>query len=471
MILRKFLFFTILIISLSLINANVILSNLKISDGLNGFAPENLSSFDIFGSAIANIGDLDNDGVIDIAVGAPSDENLESGEGAVYILFLNANGSVKNNLKISDGLNGFAPENLNSSDTFGSAIANIGDLDNDGIIDIAVGASNDENLESNEGAVYILFLNANGSVKNNTKISDGLNGFTPVGLDAGDQFGSSIANIGDLDNDGVIDIVVGAPSDENLESSEGAVYILFLNTDGSVKNNTKISDGLNGFVPVGLGNSDDFGSSIANIGDLNNDGVTDIVVGAPSDENGQSSEGAAYILFLNTNGSVKNNTKISDGLNGFTPSALDFNDFFGDDVELLGDINGDNIQDIIIGANNDESSSGGIYIIELETNGSVKNHTRIINGLEGFSAPSLSSADFGLSIVNLGDLNGNGKIDLMVGAPLDEYLESGEGAIHFLGTNYSLTTSQTSPSISSLFPIQGTKSIFFSLLIIFYFFI
>jgi len=111
-----------------------------------------------FGSSVANLGDLDGDGVIDLAVGADQDENGEASEGALYILFMHTNGSVNTSVKISDGLEGFNPSALNASDFFGSSVANLGDLDGDGIIDLAVGARFDENSEAGEGAVYILSL-------------------------------------------------------------------------------------------------------------------------------------------------------------------------------------------------------------------------------------------------------------------------------------------------------------------------
>ena len=81
-------------------------------------------------------------------------------------------------------------------------------------------------LTGGSGGVRVV---GNGSVKSNTKISDGLNGFNPSGLDGSDQFGSSVSSIGDLNGDGIIDLAVGAQTDENTQADEGAVYILFMN--------------------------------------------------------------------------------------------------------------------------------------------------------------------------------------------------------------------------------------------------
>ena len=114
-------------------------------------------------------------------------------------------------------------------------------MNNDGINDIAVGAYADDDGSTgnnNRGAVYILFLNTDGTVSDYQKISDTEGGFTAT-LNDSDNFGVSIASIGDLNNDGVNDIAVGAWFDDDGSTGDndrGAVYILFLNTDGPVSN-------------------------------------------------------------------------------------------------------------------------------------------------------------------------------------------------------------------------------------------
>ncbi len=363
-------------------------SHTKISDGLAGFHPIGLDAFDTFGSAVTTIGDLDGNGVVDLAVGAPLDENGESAEGAVYVLMMNDNGTVKDHVKISDGLAGFTPAALNLFDQFGGAVAGIGDLDGDGIPDLAVGASQDSNFQAAEGAVYVLFLNSDGTVKRHTKISDGLAGFTPSGLDGDDHFGSSLVGLGDLDGDGVVDLAVGASEDERSGSGEGAVYVLMLNRDGSVKTHIKISDGLSGFSPTGLDDNDQFGISLANLGDVDGDGVVDLAVGAQNDEGSEFSEGAVYVLLLHHVGTVKSHVKISDGLSNFHPSSLESLDYFGSSVAGLGDLDGDGVNDLVVGATGDEAgdpSEGAIYLLLLNDDGTVKRHAKIGDGLAGLN--------------------------------------------------------------------------------------
>ena len=132
------------------------------------------------------------------------------------------------------------------------------------------------------GAVHIMFMNTDGSVDSTVEINDSTtNGPT---LTNGDQFGISVANIGDLDGDGVNDLAVGAPLDNEGGADRGAVHIIFMNTDGSVDSTVEINDSTtNG--PT-LANDDQFGMSVANIGDLDGDGVNDLAVGANGDDGG-----------------------------------------------------------------------------------------------------------------------------------------------------------------------------------------
>ncbi len=121
-------------------------------------------------------------------------------------------GWVLSHQKISDtegGFNGI----MDNSDGFGISVASLGDLDGDGGADLAVGAFSDDG-GVRRGAVWVLFLNLDGTVKSHQKISDTQGGFTGV-LDDGDWFGSSVAALGDLDGDGVIDLAVGAIFDDD----------------------------------------------------------------------------------------------------------------------------------------------------------------------------------------------------------------------------------------------------------------
>ncbi|MCP3913543.1 MAG: DNRLRE domain-containing protein, partial [Actinomycetia bacterium] len=119
---------------------------------------------------------------------------------------------------------------------------------------------------------------ADGTVAAEQKISDTAGGLTAI-LDNTDYFGRSTASIGDLDGDGIVDIAVGAPADDDGGTGRGAVYVLFLNADGTVKAEQKISS-VTGGLTGPLDDADYFGRSVAGMGDLDGDGTVDIAVGA-----------------------------------------------------------------------------------------------------------------------------------------------------------------------------------------------
>ena len=171
----------------------------------------------------------------------------------------------------------------------------MGDLDGDDVPDLAVGARFDDDGGAFRGAVWVLFLNPNGTVKSHQKISDTTGGFAGT-LDDGDIFGNSLTSLDDLDGDGVPDLAVGAALDDDGGAFRGAVWVLFLRTNGIVKFHQKISDEAGGFKGT-LDDSDEFGWSLTSLGDLNGDGVPDLVVGAVGDDDG-GPRGAVWVLLM-----------------------------------------------------------------------------------------------------------------------------------------------------------------------------
>jgi hypothetical protein len=317
---------------------------------------------------------------------------------------------------------------LADSDSFGTSVANVGDLDGDGVTDMAVGASGDDTNGTDRGAAHILFLNANGTVKSSTKIASGTGGGPTLANE--DFFGISVANVGDLDGDGVADLAVGATGDDTNGTDRGAVHILFLNASGTVKSSTKIASGTGG-GPT-LANDDLFGISVANVGDLDGDGVADLTVGARGDDTGGTDRGAVHILFLNASGTVKSSTKIASGTGG-GPTLADY-DLFGSSVANVGDLDGDGVADLAVGARGDGANRGAVHILFLNASGTVKSSTKIASGTGG--GPALANFDrFGISVANVGDLDGDGVTDLAVGAFGDGTGGASRGAVHILFLN------------------------------------
>ncbi|MEK9699865.1 MAG: integrin alpha, partial [Candidatus Poseidoniales archaeon] len=188
---------------------------------------------DNFGQDVTAIGDLDGDGVTDLIVGNPR-ATYGCGScqyGSIYVLLMNSNGSVKSSNILWFRSSG-APT-LSQSDAFGWGVEKIGTRQ------VAVGAPGDDAGGGNRGAIHILNLSTSGGISSTSEINDNTsNGPT---LSDGDQFGYAIANMGDLDGDGVRDLAVGAPFDDGSQSDTGAVHILFMNSNNSVKSTVQIN--------------------------------------------------------------------------------------------------------------------------------------------------------------------------------------------------------------------------------------
>lgn len=394
----------------------------KVSE-VTGVFPGGLDPNDQMGRAVIAAGDIDGDGNVDLVSGAIGDDDggvlgIDSDTGALWVHFLNANGSLKGNAKISMEAGGWTAH-LDTRDQLGRSLAALGDFDGDGIPDIAVGACRDDDGGNNHGAIYLLCLNRDGTVREQLKISDTQGNFQGV-LEDLDEFGRSIACLGDLDGNGVVDLAVGAIGDDDGGvDMKGAVWILFLQPDGTVLREQKISDTQGNFLGV-LGGGDLFGFALANLGDVDGDGVTDLAVGTPKDDDGGVRKGAVWVLFLRPDGTVKGFKKISDLANGY---GLKAGDEFGSAIAGLGDLDGDGIPDMAVGSILDDGAhkdQGAVWINFLNAAGGVKSKLKI-NDVSGNFLGNLADGDwFGASLASLPDLDGNGKVELAVGARFDD---------------------------------------------------
>ncbi len=432
-----------------------VLSFYKISSTQGGFTGV-LDDEDWF-CRVQYIGDINNDGVVDLAVGAGGDDDGGNNRGAVWILFMNNEGEVQSFQKISDTQGGFTG-GLSDMDEFGWYITPIGDLNNDGVLDIAVGAWGDDDGGLDCGAVWVLFLNLNGTVNSYQKISATQGGL--VGLTPNRVFGSTLTEIGDLNGDGVTDLAVGTPNYDNTGGLyRGCVWILFLNSNGTVNSQQLINE-VYGNFNVTLHDNDRFGKCIDLLGDLNGDGVNDIVVSSKYDDGGGLNRGAVYILFLNTDGTVNSYQKINDVEGGFT-GVLDDEDRFGYAVSSLGDLDGDDVTDIAVGAFNDDdggTNKGAVWILFLNQDGTVKSHQKI-SELDGDFTGTLDAYDwFGMVLSSMGDINDDGNIDLAVGVGQDDDGGFDRGAVYIL----SLCTGDLCVSDFSYTQMPGSTEVDFS---------
>ena len=397
------------------------------SGGFNG----NLDKGDQFGSAVADPGDLEADGVGDLAVGAPFDDDDGKDRGAVWMLFMDDNGRVDQEQKISSDAGDFAG-NLDDDDLFGSALAGIDDLDGDAAFDLAVGAPGDDENGPDRGGIWILFLDIEGRVRQEQKIAEGEGGFDGD-LDDDDRFGSAVAAIGDVNGDGITDLAVGAPNDDDGSNDAGAVWILFMRMDGTVDAWQKVSDS-EGSFGGSLDAEDHFGAAVAGIGDLDDDGIPDLVVGVPGGDKSGTDRGEVWVLFLDSEGKVRDEQRIADSDGGFEGALAD-DDSFGSAVANVGDLNGDGIPDLGVGAPNDDdgaANAGAIWILIMKTDGRVDAWQKVSGEAGEFNGNLEADDHFGAAIAGIGNINNSGLADLAVGAPGDDDGDTDQGAVWIL---------------------------------------
>jgi hypothetical protein len=371
----------------------------KIEEGSGGFFAT-LDAGERFSRDHDQAGDINGDGIIDLVVGARSDDDGATDAGAVYILFMNNDGTVQSNQKISAIQGGFT-DTLLANNFFGYGVAGIGDYDGDNIPDIAVSAPASANI-----ALYIIHLNNNGTVKSFVKNPN----IMAQGLSA----------VGDLNNDGRIDLVACDPRSNQGGIQRGAIQILFFDASSNVvpANSVHISSTQGGFG-TGLADNDQFGGrEVAMLGDIDNDGTLEMAVGAFMSDGGK---GAIWMLSLDSNNfNVVSKLKITEGMNGFADTLTTGSNpngtagaNLGHALSKVGDLNGDGVPDLMTGAN--QQNEGWGYILYLNQDKTVKTYTRINNIDGGFDLALSNEARFSRSISFIGDLRGDGTIAVNYG--------------------------------------------------------
>jgi len=399
-------------------------------DGSAGFVINGIdggganSSGDGSGGSVSSAGDINGDGFDDFIIGAArADPSGNTNAGESYVIFGSASGlGASFDLSMLDGTNGFFVSGINSGDRSGSSVSSAGDINGDGFADIIIGAESSNNIA---GESYIIFgSNAGFGASFNLSGLDGTNGFVINGIDPGDKSGVSVSAAGDINGDGIDDLIIGA---ENASPSgvnrAGESYVVF-GTDNGFGTNLQLSslNGTNGFVLTGIDESDSSGISVSSAGDINGDGFDDLIIGSRRADPNSSYSGESYIVFgSNAEFGASLDLSALDGGNGFVVNGIGFNDYSGGSVSSAGDINGDGFDDIIIGATQFgfyASENGEAYVVfGTASPFAATLELSSLNGTNGFAIKGIDFEDAaGSSVSSVGDINGDGFDDLIIGA-------------------------------------------------------
>ena len=252
----------------------------------------------------------------------------------------------------------------------GQSLALVGDHDGDGRPDLAIGIPGDNPSGPSSGAVFVT------SGPNSNKI------LNLIGRRPGDRFGAAVASAGDVDCDGVVDILVGAPGACVNGRSSGSAYVF----------SGRTAEVLIEFDGERAG--DAFGSSVAGAGDIDGDGVPEIIVGAPGARQAGFDSGSVRV-YSGADASIV-----------YTFHGTDAGDRFGCDVSGGGDHDADGVPDVVVGALQPRGGPG---------------YARVFSGRDASILYTFGGQEpgdaFGISVAALGDLDGDGGAEVLVGAP------------------------------------------------------
>jgi len=321
-------------------------------NGTNGFVLEG-GPGDQAGMSVSGGGDFNADGMDDLIVGGAEANSIAgSRTGSTYVVYGRVAGFAPIlPLQSLDGNNGFRLDGEAVDDFSGSSVSALGDMNGDGVDDLAIGAPRALNRA---GRSYVVFGQSSGFAASLPLSSlDGSNGFKLDGETDYDISGASVSSAGDINGDGLDDLVIGARyADPNGLNGAGTSYVVF-GRDSGFGQTLLLSalDGSTGFKLNGEAASDYLGVSVSSAGDTNGDGLDDLIIGARgSDPNGVMLAGRAYLLYGRPSFSATVGLSDLDGINGSKLNGQDARDDAGRAVGAAGDLNGDGIKDVVVGA-------------------------------------------------------------------------------------------------------------------------
>jgi hypothetical protein len=355
-----------------------------------------------FGISVACAGDVNGDDFDDVVVGAYkySSDFLQPEEGRALVYLGSASGLANSPAWIAESDQPFA--------WFGYSVASAGDVNGDGFGDVIVGAIFYDNGQTDEGRAFVYLGSTSGLAA------------SPAWIAEGDQvsatFGWSVATAGDVNGDGFSDVVVGAPFYAKGGRSEGRTFVYHGSASGL------------GTSPAWFAEANQpdaqFSFSVATAGDVNGDGFSDVIVGAPQFRMAQIPVGKAFVYHGSASGLVTSAAWTAEGGQGALDLGLGFS------VATAGDVNGDGFSDVIIGHDGGRAS---VYVGSTLGLGTSPAWTAESNQ---------SGSEFGISVASAGDVNGDGFSDVIVGAPTYDNGQIDEGqASVYQGSPSGLTTS------------------------------
>jgi len=357
-----------------------------------------------FGYSVDTAGDVNGDGYEDLLVGAPVYDNGESNEGRVF-LFNGGVGGLSNTAS-------WSAEGNEANAWFGWSAAGAGDVNGDGYSDVVVGVPNWDGGGANNQGKAELYLGSSAGLSTTPA-------WVYIGSETGANMGFSVSGAGDVNGDGLSDVIVGLPGRSSGQSQEGIAYV-FLGQAGGL-HNTPVA-----ILQENQSNSS-LGISVSDAGDVNGDGYGDVIVGAANWSNGNTSEGAAFVYHGNASG--------VNTAHAWTVESQQDGARRGEDVATAGDINNDGYSEVVVGTpyyTTTLTEEGRASVWFGGPTGLAPSTAYVINGGQ-------ANARCGASVTSAGDINGDGFCDVVTGMPDYDNGQDSEGrAVLYFGNETGL---------------------------------
>ncbi|MEM9386710.1 MAG: hypothetical protein AAGA68_16745 [Pseudomonadota bacterium] len=327
-----------------------------------------------------------------------------------------------------DGSAGFVVSGSSlDTDGFLSAVPAHSDFNGDGIDDLILPSGRDKFVLFGDSSGFPPFLSVD--ALRPAAGGDGSRGFVIIDPSEGGNQRSVIASAGDVNADGIDDVIIGNRRGEDGDIAPGVAYVLYGRSDGFPAEIDLASlsaegggDGSTGFELVGVEDLASTGTAVSGVGDMNGDGIDDFVVGASDESVEGSSRGVAYVVYGRAEGfpirfelGTLRADNGGDGSEGLVIEGTNDLDRAGSRVGPAGDINGDGLQDLIIDITG-FLSPGPTAVVFGRRNLPARLPLRSLNGANGFTVREGNLID-GVTVVKGGDINGDSLDDLIVGEP------------------------------------------------------